>query len=549
MLPGLVLLCLAALPWPARAEDDKPSTPGFILRTKSVDGLMDDFKYLAELSDKQNEFQQFQDLLKGPVGNKSPFEGIDTKKPLAVYGQIGAGLADSQVVVMVPVSDEKSFLALLQRVQITAEKDKDGVYKASSDGLAAAGQMLYFRLANNYAYVTVNDVKNIAKDKLLLPAQVLPTDKQTSLSLVVRLDQIPAELKQIVLGQFELQLGNAKDKQPGETEAAHLFRTAMLDETAVQLKSVLVDGQDLSVNLDVDRKTEELTLNANLTAKSGSKLATTIADIGKAKSVASSLIGSDVALNSDAALNVLVHAMPSENFRKALEPAVDAAFKQTLEEEKDKGKRAIANKFFKLLEPSYKSGELDAGGSLRGPNANGLFVGVGAIKVKDGLALEKAVKDLVKDAPAEEKKEVDLDFDKVKGVNIHRIRPGKDYSDEARKAFGENPVYVAFREDAVFLSLGEGGLTAIKDAITAEPKAGKAMEMDLAMGRLARILGKDQEDAIAAAKKAFAKAKTGDRLSITLEGGKSLKFHGGMKAQLVTFFTLVSEAKNKGESK
>jgi hypothetical protein len=59
------------------------------------------------------------------------------------------------------------------------------------------------------------------------------------------------------------------------------------------------------------------------------------------------------------------------------------------------------------------------------------------------------------------------------------------------------------------------------------------------------MFGKDQEDAIAAAKKAFAKAKNGDRLSITLEGGKVLKFHAGMKAQLVTFFTLVNEAQEK----
>ena len=60
----------------------------------------------------------------------------------------------------------------------------------------------------------------------------------------------------------------------------------------------------------------------------------------------------------------------------------------------------------------------------------------------------------------------ELDFDKAKGVNIHRLKPGKDYSDDAKKALGENPVYFALRDDAFFLSVGECGLGAIKDAIT-----------------------------------------------------------------------------------
>jgi hypothetical protein len=538
LLPGLVLVFAALAPWPARAADEKPTMPAFIVRTKSIDGLMDDFKYLAELAGKENEAKQLEGLLK-TAGDKSALDGIDTKKPIAIYGNVGGGLADSQVVVMLPIADEKAFLGLLQRFQITAEKDRDGVYKVGNDALNSTNQNVYFRFANNYAYATLNDAKNIAKEKLLLPAQVLPTGKQTSLSVVVRLDQIPTELKQIALGQLELQLGNAKEKQPGESEADLLFRTAAVDEWVAQLKAALVDGQDLAINLDVDRKAEDLSLTANLTAKSGSSLATSIADIGKAKSVASGLVG------TDSAVNVIVHGMVSDRFRKALDPAIDAAFKKALDDEKDKAKRAVASKFYKLLEPTYKSGELDIGGSLRGPNANGLFVGVGAIKVKDGLALEKAVKDIVKDLPAEDKKDIDLDFDKAKGVNIHRLKPGKDYSDDARRAFGENPVYVAFRDDALLISLGEGGLTAIKDAIGAEPQACKAIQVDVAMGRFAKMLGKDQEDAVNAARKAFAKSKTGDRLTVTLEGGKSLHLHASMKAQLVTFFTLVNEAQEK----
>jgi len=276
-----------------------------------------------------------------------------------------------------------------------------------------------------------------------------------------------------------------------------------------------------------------------LTGKSGSALATNVADLGKMKSIGAGLIG------SDSAMNFLVHLSMPEKLRKALEPVIDEGLKKAIDEEKDQTKRDLGAKFFKVITPTLKAGELDLGMNVRGPNANGLYAGVFALKVKDGKGLEKAIKDLVKDAPAEDKKDVTLDFDKVKDVNIHKVKPGKDYSEDAKKTFGDNPVYFAFRDDAVFLSMGEGGLGAIKEAITGDPKPSKAIQLEMAMGRLIKLGGADQQAAIAAAKKAFAKNKNGDRITISLEGGQSFKLRANMKAQLVTFFALVAEAEQK----
>jgi hypothetical protein len=248
-------------------------------------------------------------------------------------------------------------------------------------------------------------------------------------------------------------------------------------------------------------------------------------------------------------MNLLVHVFLTEKLRKAIDPVIDEAFKRALEDEKDKAKRAVAEKFFQVITPTVKGGELDVGANLRGPNANGLYAGVIAMKVKDGAAMEKAVKDLLKDAPAEDKKDVVLDFDKANGVNIHKLTPGKDTGEEAKKAFGDNPAYFAFRDDAVFVSVGEGGLTAIKEAIAGEPKPSKTFQLELAMGRLIKLGGADQQTAMAAAKKAFAKNKNGDRITVSLEGGKSFKLRAGMKAQLVTFFAEIAEAQGKAAGK
>src|SRR5260370_4099027 len=71
VLPGLVLLCLVAAPWAARAADDKKDDkglPAFVVRTKSLDGLLDDFKYLAELAGKEDEAKLGLDFFKKPGG-------------------------------------------------------------------------------------------------------------------------------------------------------------------------------------------------------------------------------------------------------------------------------------------------------------------------------------------------------------------------------------------------------------------------------------------------------------------------------------------------
>jgi hypothetical protein len=537
LLPGLALMCLVAVPWPVHAADEK-TQPAILVRVKSIDGLMDDFKYLAELTGKAAEAKQVEGFLKG-AGGQNGLEGIDTKKPLAIYGRVGPNFVDSEVVLLVPVADEKAILDRLERFGVKAEKDKDGLYTVSGGPLEQVHQDAYFRFANGYAYATFQNAKNIAKEKLLLPAQVLPTDKTSTFSWVVNIDEIPDKVRVLALEQTELQLGNEKDKKPEESEAEHLLRVALIDEMAMQFKSLLTDGQKLTLSLDIDRKAETLSLTSTLTGKTGSKLSDAIADLAKAKSLGAAVAG------TEPSMAFFAHLLPSESFRKQLGPAVDAAFKKAVEDEKDKGKRALGEKFLKLIGPTIKSGEVDVGGSLRGPNANGLFVGVLALKVKDGMALEQAIRDLYKEASAEDKKDVELDFDKSKSVNIHRVKPGKDYSDDAKKALGENPVYFALRDDAFFLSVGEGGLAALKDAIAAEPKAGKTMQFEASMGRLTKLMGKDEEEGIKAAKKAFAKAKNGDRLTITLEGGKSLTLHADVKAQLVTFFNLLNEANER----
>src|SRR5205807_9223859 len=169
------------------------------------------------------------------------------------------------------------------------------------------------------------------------------------------------------------------------------------------------------------------------------------------------------------------------------------------------------------------SGELDAAVSLRGPSANKHYTLVAGLKVKEGSDVDSVLREMLKDMPDEVKNAVSLDAESAGDVKIHRLNVQQAYDEDARKAFGDNPLYIALRSDALFVAGGEGGLSALKEAITARPGVVPPLELNISMARLVPLMGKKHKgDPAAAARKAFADAKDKDKLHITVEGGKTL---------------------------
>src|SRR5262249_3518390 len=124
------------------------------------------------------------------------------------------------------------------------------------------------------------------------------------------------------------------------------------------------------------------------------------------------------------------------------------------------------------------------------------YVTVGAgLRVTDGLKAEKALKkalaDLPKDVQDKIGEKLKVDFAKQGDVNIHRLMlEEKDLGDVgagSTKAFGPNPIFFAFRDDALVVGLGEEGLKAAKDALEAKPKPGAVMESEANLANLAKL--------------------------------------------------------------
>lgn len=526
---ALALLCALVPAAPAQ----QAATPAVVLRLRSLEGLADDFKYLARLAgpDADNQLAQLDGFLKAT----RLFDALDPKRPLGIYGSIDANVITSTGVIMLPVKSEKALLDLLQGFNIEASKGTDDIYTVNAPNVPVP---IYARFANQYAYVTGQNKAALDKGKLLAPAVVFPAGETAALSASFRIDQVPDELKQIALGQLELRLADLQDQDlPNETPVQRRLRIETTKFLSTQISAVIKDGGTLTVRLDLDRARDEVNAELSLTARPNSPLAANIAALGQSTSLFAGVIGSKSAMNG------LVRFSLPADVRKTLEPVIDEAFQAAVKQEKDPVRKAEAERLFKAVAPSLKAGELDGGFTLRGPGSNKLYTFVAGVRLKDGTSIDKALRQALKDLPAKERALVQLDADSAAGVAIHRIQL-KDADADFQKSFGAGPAYVAFRADAGFIAVGDEGLSALKEALAAKPKNSPQLHLDMSLRQLAPLMEAENPGATQAAQTAFGSTAGNDRLVLTLEGGQSLRARLQIKTPALKFLQLLERERN-----
>jgi hypothetical protein len=534
---ALVVMTAPALP--ARAEEK--AAPTLVVRIKSLDGLISDARYLAEAAGKGEEAKQVEAMIKGLAGPKGQIEGFDTTKPLAVYGRLAVKFEESQLVLMVPISDEKPLLDALKRLDITVEK-KDDIYKVDLPfPVPFQPASVYFRFTDGYAYITVRDGKMLAKERLLAPAAVF-AGHTGALEVTLDLDQVPEKIKEVIIGQVARRIGEAKgDKKPFEPEAAHAFRIAAADELANQIKAVVTDGKELRLKVELDRKNAEGVVSIRFIAKPGTKLAASLGEVGQEKSILANL-GS-----ADSAASGRVFASMPQGLRKPFDKFTDAMMTLAREHAPDDTARDLMDKIFKATRPTLRAAELDAGFDLRGPRASGHYTLVAGVAIKEGAEIEKALRALHAAAPAEARDFITLDAEKAGSINIHRVSVPADKIDrEVKRILGDGPAYFAVRKDAVLMAAGDKALDSIKEVLARDPKAGKLIQLESSVARLAPLEPKG--DAAALAKKVFGKDAGDDKVRVTLSAGNALELRLSAKAKVLGFIVQIEEArKNRGE--
>jgi hypothetical protein len=533
---ALTLIAVVACVPILRAQD-KARTPTLVLRVQGLDNLVADVHYLAAQAGRGEEARQFERLLKSMTGDKG-IEGLDTKRPMALYAFASGQIIDSKAVLMLPVADQKDFLATLKRLGINTDKEKDGIYETQPEGLPIPA---HFRFAHGYIYATIGNPDAIRDKVLLRPAVVIPPGDRDVISVTLDLSNFPTELRDLALGQLELRGANLKEKQEGESKAQHAFHTALLDDAVGFLRSVLTDGGQMTFRFAVNRQVGDVSVSVSLAGRPGSPLANRLANLGKTSSVAAGVVNTRSAMSSRVTLEL------PEEVRKKLTPVVDEGIGSILEQTKQDEIKGLIKPLLDAAAPTLKQGRLDVALDFRGPSEKKLYTIVGGGGLKGGQAIEKAVKESLEKLPgnAAAREKISLNVAKVGEINIHRLNIEKDLKEDARQSLGENPLYFALRDDALFFALGEGGLPALKDALGGKAKAGPVMRLEMSLLQMAALMGIQQKAAPSAAKEAFGQGKGSDRVEISLEGGRELRLRLGMSGAVLKFFNLLDKAEKE----
>lgn len=516
------------------AQTGAVQTPGFVLRVASLDQLLKGLFYLAEMVDKKEESRQAEAFLKSLTGAKG-LEGIDLNRPFGIYGTMTPGIIDSTLVVAIPIADEATAIAMLQRIGYRGEKQEDGSYKIDIPNSPYPG---YYRFANKTVYITLINSSAIAVNKLLPVENALPEDPSL-LGLTLQIEQIPATLRKMALGTIEARLADARSQnQPNETGNQKKLRQETLDLAVKSLRALLEEGKALHLGLHIDPKANAITSDITLTPKKGSPSAEFIHNLSQSKSLGTSLDSRNYAIQT------LISASLPQTLRPIFASVVDEALTKIPTGKLHEAAREIVAELIPVLSPTLKMGELDLGVTIRKEAKGEHYTALAVVKINQGTTIEKTIKELFKKVPPGIQKELTLDADQVGSVMIHKFPPPKT-TEGFKQLYGTDPVYVAIRDGSLLVALGEEALPALKQSIGAQPGPNQPLTLKVAWNQAKDLLAQGEPKAIPAAKKAFTQDPPQDQLSLTVQGGDQLRIQLQVQGPVLMFFTLMDQLKKK----
>lgn len=521
-----------------RASAQKDAGPALEVRVRSVNDLLGKAEYLGDLVNQAEAAKQGAVFVRGLADEKKGIEGVDPARPFGLYGSLTPDVVDSPVVLMVPVADEKAVLDLLTaRLGLDPKKADDGSYEVKVPNVPVP---VFFRFAHKTLYVTAQSAKGIEPARLIEPKDFFTGADEAVASARVHLDRLPEDVKKTVLGQFELQVNDAKERtEPNETPAQKKLRVWALDRLTASVQSVLADGKDLSVRLLIDPKSDDLTAEATFSARSGSELAKAFRGLAGQSARAAALAGA----KSPVAAAGVRFSLP-ETARKELAPVIDALIAEGLEKAKGPEKQA-AKIVLDAAAPTLKSGELDVGLVVTGGDGRlGLVAALGVVK---GAGIEKTVKQFAPFAP-EDKAKFEFDVKKAAGLTLHKVAVP---SPELKEAFGTETVWLGTSDDLLALSIEPDG-KALESAVSPRLAGRATVRGPLAVEvSVARVMAAADKQLPAERVKqltgeAFPAGVAGkDTATLTVEGGDALKVRFNLKGKAVKLAVLVDQEKKK----
>jgi hypothetical protein len=438
-----------------------------LVSAKSLAELTDDLEYLVKsVAPEDNQAAQTALAVLGQFKSGAMVKGLDKGRSFGLAITLPKEFPQGDppsVVAAVPVTDLGQFLDSLKDFGLAVD-DQPGVAGFSHKVTAPNGSPTLFVLKSK-GYALFSLVPDGAdRLKVLDPASWKPKGRpETAIGVKVRLSELPDALKDQFLNQVEANVDQQNDRHPGEGDAQYKGRIAGQKFSLEAIKSLIRDGDEVSFDLDLDRKASELSLELAMHALPNTAMAKTLRTLNDRRSHFQ-------ALGKDAAMAAWASFPMAKDLRDLVSGLVEKGIKDSLSGFNSEEDKKFQLRFGELLKTALNAPEIDLGLAIQVPSAEkaaSQIVLLGGLRVPNGREFER----LFRDAAAQKRlgDNVTMTFDAAKaadGTAIHQMTgPIDEKNPEMSKRFGKASLFLAFRQDAILASFGEAGLEPLRQAI------------------------------------------------------------------------------------
>jgi hypothetical protein len=508
-----VVLSVALLaPFGARAAE-----PALTFQSHPLDRVFGEMRVAAEFVGGQKAVQAFNKGLEESFGKKG-LEGLDIGRPIVGYVTLGAKVEDTTVVIALPTTGEKEFLALLDRINFAEHKPlKDGLYAVPSLTPEFKARL---RFANQHAYLAygLNPEPALEPKALADPTKLYDAAERGLFAAKLHFDRVPAAFKTALLGKVA-ELKKQLDKEIDRDLSGLLKEVLPEVEKLFVRYALLSTGADtLTLRFGVDAPSADVLFEATLKPKADTALAKLLAERKPTTNKFGALLGPDTVAGFKTRLPFF-----NDELRAAAVKGLEAAGKEAGNNAPPNAK-PVLDELFKGLARTVKTGEYDIAVAVRGPDKNGDFNAALAFAFEDTAALEKEIKKALQNDPPPF--EIKWDADKLEKVNIHTVKiPGGQFLGEVNKPFGGDAATIAFAfaPKGLYVNFGPDAVKDLKAALVLKPQEAPVLDILINPARVAKFAGKMEPMAEPEVEKVLGKEnKLISAASLRVSGGKEL---------------------------
>jgi hypothetical protein len=464
---GLILSPLPAAP---RLEG-KPEGPPVVGQARSLADLAKLAREMVSNLGGEELTKLFDE--QGLTQLDKQFAGIDQKKPFGLYANLDGDVMKCQAIFLLPAKNEESFIEMVESQAgfKLVKGEQKGTYVLPAE--AGVPVPVGLRFHKDYAYVAFGGLDALTDKVIVDPSRVINEKEKAPAFVSIRLQQVPTDLKKLLKSNMDDVVAQAvENSKESEFKEVTQLSNRLYSRW---LKSILDEGDELNLRLDANSKSGDVSIEFSLDGVSKSNLAQSISTFQKPKNAFASISGKE----DDYAQRLFLKApLFVDEFKEIAVQLFEIGKKnssEALTKENKKDEAALTDAMFNSLIAQAKTGSLDLGLALRGPNKEGYYTAIAGLQVKEAEKLDKAVRNAFTNMAVLQGM-TKLDVGKIGAAAIHEFDTtalAQDDNNPSRKIFGkEQKGCLAIVEGKLCVAFGPDRMTLLKEVIEskAEPK-------------------------------------------------------------------------------